>query len=188
VPRLQLRASRINLPRDLHSLAEQLDLSKRILAKVYNILDAERIQTRGKPRAPGCAWPAQLQELSDIATGNYADCERLAIYSPSEMKQAWEACEVYGSLPFTSLEKRLTLRYCRTKVSWKKLSSEFGIHPWSASRRICDKVLIEFIAKLTAKTPEEYAKLREVPKFLAEDTTKLTKDCTEDPWGFLPTR
>lgn len=170
------------------TITRQLDFAGRILAKAYNALDTERIQTKGKPRAPGCAWPAQLQELSDIVTGNYADVERQAVYSTNDMKEAWKICEIYGSLPFISLEKRMTLRKVRGKIAWRKLANEFGLSSGYVAREIHDKILMELLGRAASKFPEQYAK-PDFPYYQDKEWPKPTQECTEgDPWAFLPVK
>lgn len=119
---------------------------QKILAASFKVLDAERLKNNHSPGGRSTAWPAILLEIAEINEG-MPDLLKIR-YSSTQIKEAWHVCEAYSSLPYSALEKKLTLRKARSKESWKKLAARYGME-WHECRQISDTVICHLVSTMS---------------------------------------
>ena len=120
-----------------------LKLGLKILNISYKTLQAEKLKNSHAPsNSIRTAWPAIFIEFSDLVEG--AVTSPRIYYTPEEIRNANEICEIFSKLPYTRQEKRMTLAKARQGKTWRELSTTHGL-PWEECRRICDTVVLHLV-------------------------------------------
>ena len=120
-----------------------LKLGLKILSLSYKTLQAEKLRNSHAPsNSMRTAWPSIFIEFSDLVEG--AATPPRTYYTPEEIRNANEICEIFSKLPYNRQEKRITLVKARQGKSWRELSTQFGL-PWEECRRICDIIILHLV-------------------------------------------
>ena len=122
-------------------------LGQRAIAHSFNVLDAERLRTNHSPKGLNTAWPAILLDMSEILEGTPSLPKFRA--DAKDIRLATQITDVYSQLPYSSLDKKLTLHKARAKTTWKKLSAQYG-YTWAECRQISDTVTLHLVRLLNA--------------------------------------
>ena len=128
---------------DFRTSGSSVKLGLRILSLSYKTLQTEKLRNSHSPSNNiRTAWPQMLVEFSDLVEGEPAEVR--VYYTPEEIRNANEICEIYSKLPYTRIEKRITLTRARTKKTWREIAAQHKL-PWEECRNICDTVILHLV-------------------------------------------
>ena len=134
----------MNTSPNFRSTGSAIRLGLQILSVSYKTLHTEKLRNSHAPSNNiRTAWPTMLIEFADLI-GREEPTENRVYYSPEEIQNANEICDIYSKLPYTKLEKKITLIRARTKKTWREIATQCNT-PWEDCRRTCDTVILHLV-------------------------------------------
>jgi hypothetical protein len=117
-------------------------LGQKMLRVSYQIFQTQSSQTFLPTYRLRTAWPMIFTEFSDLVQGMALPTK--VYYTGDEIRLANFICDKFSELPYTRLEKQITLCHALKHMTWRELATKFKIS-WQDCRKISDKVTMHLI-------------------------------------------
>lgn len=65
-------------------------------------------------------------------------------YTAEDLKKADAICDIYATLPYDRLGKKLALARARDNLTWKELALKYRV-PWVECRQTCDLIFLHLV-------------------------------------------